>query len=211
MNLLGPPRNGDATNDHELGRRRTGSAGQLRVTTTYAGATHPYVAGTEEVEHVFSAAEEARISRAVQQARDRHVTVVASSGDGGAASDQGLPRQVSLPASDPLVLAVGGTSLNASYQTGAYHGEMGWNELTNATGGGYSRLFRRPGYQDGIARSAAYHRAFHDVLTGDNSVFLPAGTLTGYQAGPGWDPVTGWGSPDAQVLVPLLAARSDAP
>ena len=23
--------------------------------------------------------------------------------------------------------------------------------------------------------------------------------------GPGWDPVTGWGSPDAQVLVPLLA------
>jgi hypothetical protein len=27
----------------------------------------------------------------------------------------------------------------------------------------------------------------------------------GYEAGPGWDPVTGWGSPDAQVLVPLLA------
>ena len=28
--------------------------------------------------------------------------------------------------------------------------------------------------------------------------------VTGYQAGPGWDPVTGWGSPDAQVLIPLL-------
>ena len=30
-------------------------------------------------------------------------------------------------------------------------------------------------------------------------------TITGYQAGPGWDPVTGWGTPDAQVLIPLLA------
>jgi hypothetical protein len=27
-----------------------------------------------------------------------------------------------------------------------------------------------------------------------------------YQAGPGWDPVTGWGSSNAQVLVPLLAS-----
>jgi hypothetical protein len=36
-------------------------------------------------------------------------------------------------------------------------------------------------------------------------VTYPNGTVTGYQAGPGWDPVTGWGSPDAQVLVPLLA------
>jgi hypothetical protein len=25
-----------------------------------------------------------------------------------------------------------------------------------------------------------------------------------YHAGPGWDPVTGWGSPNAQVLIPLL-------
>jgi hypothetical protein len=41
---------------------------------------------------------------------DRHVTVVASSGDTGAISDQGPPEQVSLPASDPLVLAVGGTA-----------------------------------------------------------------------------------------------------
>ena len=27
-----------------------------------------------------------------------------------------------------------------------------------------------------------------------------------YQAGPGWDPVTGWASRNAQVLVPLLAS-----
>jgi hypothetical protein len=34
---------------------------------------------------------------------------------------------------------------------------------------------------------------------------LPARVAVGYQADPGWDPVTGWGSPDAQILVPLLA------
>jgi len=63
-----------------------------------------------------------------------------------------------------------------------------------------------------IASGPAYHRAFHDVVTGDNSVLWPTGLFVGYNAGPGWDPVTGWGSPDAQYLVPLLAhtARSSA-
>jgi subtilase family serine protease len=228
-------------------------------------------------EHFFTHAEAARMHAVLQQARDHHVTMVVSSGDGGAISDQGLPKQVSLPASDPLVLAAGGTSLDASYATGAYRGEMAWNELTDATAGGYSKLFGRPAYQDGvarvgahrgvpdvaadaddrtgmvlafsdggvlpargtsastplwagvialadqeagqhlglvnpaiyrIARSPAYHRAFHDVATGDNSVMLPSGVVVGYQAGPGWDPVTGWGSPDAQVLVPLLARHA---
>ena len=56
-----------------------------------------------------------------------------------------------------------------------------------------------------IARSPAYHQAFHDVTTGSNTITIGSVTITGYQAGPGWDPVTGWGSPNAQVLVPLLA------
>jgi subtilase family serine protease len=56
-----------------------------------------------------------------------------------------------------------------------------------------------------IARGRHYHQAFHDVTSGDNTVRFPPNTITGYQAAPGWDPVTGWGSPDAQVLVPLLA------
>ena len=56
-----------------------------------------------------------------------------------------------------------------------------------------------------IARSPRYHQAFHDVTTGNNTVQFPPTTVTGYQAAPGWDPVTGWGSPDAQVLIPLLA------
>ncbi len=56
-----------------------------------------------------------------------------------------------------------------------------------------------------IGRSAYYHQAFHDVTTGTNTVTFGTQTITGYRAAPGWDPVTGWGSPDAQVLVPLLA------
>jgi subtilase family serine protease len=225
-------------------------------------------------EHFFTAAEVARIHAALQQAAGRNITVVASSGDTGVISDGGPPVQVSLPASDPLVLGAGGTALGASSATGAYHGEMAWNADTSASAGGYSSLFRRPSYQDGvprigrmrgvpdvaadadsstamtlmftggvpypaqgtsaatplwaavialadqdagqhlgfvnpaiyaIARSPAYPRAFHDVVTGDNSVFWPTRLFTGYQAGPGWDPITGWGSPNAQTLVPLLA------
>jgi subtilase family serine protease len=56
-----------------------------------------------------------------------------------------------------------------------------------------------------IGRSASYRQAFHDITTGDNTVRFPRETVTGYQASPGWDPVTGWGSPNARFLVPLLA------
>ena len=55
-----------------------------------------------------------------------------------------------------------------------------------------------------IARGPRYHQAFHDVTEGNNTAQFPPATITGYQAAPGWDPVTGWGSPDAQVLIPLL-------
>ncbi|HEV2255979.1 MAG TPA: S53 family peptidase [Streptosporangiaceae bacterium] len=225
-------------------------------------------------EHFLTGAEVAGMHAALEQARDHHVTVVASSGDHGAISDDGPPVQVSMPASDPLVLAVGGTILDAASPGGAYLGEMAWNGGDDASAGGYSSLFPRPSYQDGIARAGAtrgvpdvaanadsstamalefsdgslrpapgtsastplwagvialadqeagqhlgfvnpaiyaiargpaYHQAFHDVITGDNSVLWPTGVFVGYNAGPGWDPVTGWGSPDAQDLVPLLA------
>ena len=56
-----------------------------------------------------------------------------------------------------------------------------------------------------IAQSSAYHRAFHDISSGNNTVQFPPVTITGYNAGPGWDPVTGWGSPDAANLIPLPA------
>ena len=56
-----------------------------------------------------------------------------------------------------------------------------------------------------IGRSSAYSGAFHDITQGTNTVPFPNGTtITGYPASAGWDPVTGWGSPNAAILIPLL-------
>ena len=56
-----------------------------------------------------------------------------------------------------------------------------------------------------IGRSAAYRQAFHNVSAGTNTVMFPPETITGYRAAQGWSAVTGWGTPDAQALIPLLA------
>src|SRR4029077_10624434 len=106
---------------------------------------------------------------ALRADRDHDVTVVAASGDKGAASDLHLGsvtpvKEVSLPASDPWVLAAGGTSLTADAATGAYIRETAWNTLpappdpgdgSSASGGGFSHLFTRPGYQDGVPGAEA--------------------------------------------------------
>jgi hypothetical protein len=43
------------------------------------------------------------------------------------------------------------------------------------------------------------------TATGDcDSIATCYRTIGGYHAAPGWDPATGWGSPDAGVLAPLL-------
>jgi subtilase family serine protease len=244
-------------------------------------------------EHCVAAAQVTALHSLLRVARDRHITVFASSGDLGAASGQcgvasKLVRGVVLPSSDPLVTAVGGTRLVANPGTGRYGQETVWNtppkpgaigrrEFSAAPGGGASNLFSRPGYQDGIAgigrrrgvpdvaadadaktglallafrrgqdhilagggtsaatplwaaiaaladqyagrrlgflnaslyrvgRSARYHAAFHDIIQGDSTVLSPLARIPGYHATRGWDPVTGWGSPNAEVLVPLLA------
>ena len=69
-------------------------------------------------EHYVTPAEAASMDAALRADQDNDVTVVAASGDKGAASDLHLGsttpvKEVSLPASDPLALAVGGTSLTA--------------------------------------------------------------------------------------------------
>jgi subtilase family serine protease len=240
-------------------------------------------------EQCFTPAEATQFNSVLQTAQNDHVTVVVSSGDTGAATDpcpstetSSPVKGVNLPASDPLALAVGGTSPQLNRSTGAYLSETAWNtqdgSSAEASCGGFSQLFPRPTYQNGIAgigttrgvpdvaadadpnagmalaisdgthghalteaggtsaaaplwagimalvsqyagrslgfinralyqigRSGSYHRAFHDVTTGTNTVSLPGQTITGYRAAPEWDPVTGWGSPNAQALVPLLA------
>src|SRR6185437_16184313 len=261
----------------------------LRMAPSLGGVVALTQAGRNENCYTSSAQVAAEHS-ALEFDQQRHVTVVAASGDFGAI---GIPctstptpppaRGVAYPAGDPLVLDVGGTSLDASHVTGAYASETAWNRPVPglpqavASSGGFSRVFARPAYQDGIpgtgtrrgvpdvssdagqgtgiafvqavggafgifsavgtsaaspawagivaladqyagqhlgfinpaiyqiGRSARYHRAFHDVTTGNNTVKSGSVTVKGFNATRGWDPVTGCVSPDAQVLIPLLA------
>jgi subtilase family serine protease len=59
-----------------------------------------------------------------------------------------------------------------------------------------------------LANSPAAGTALFDVTRGDN---IQAGSgVPGYTAGPGWDAVTGVGTPNAAALVPALAALASA-
>jgi subtilase family serine protease len=125
----------------------------------------------------FGTAEEAfGSSRSLENLRDAfkaaaadHVTVLASSGDGGSANDRKTPvgkggstipfPTVSWPASDPLVTGIGGTYLctdpnNRTTRTldnvsppvncqGQSQLEIGWIDA----GGGFSHVFARPAFQ----------------------------------------------------------------
>ena len=278
----------------------TASVAALRMGATEGGIISLSPAGQIGGEHCVDHSQLTQLNAALQIDADHHVTVVAATGDTGAAGEPcslidalsgGISssftptKEPSLVASDPLVLSAGGTTLEASHTTGAWIGETTWGLPDGtpgtgfqASGGGFSHLFNRPSYQNGvagigayrgvpdvaadanpntgfpvvtntaggspsisvhggtsasaptwagiialadqyakrhlgfvnpaiyqIARSSQYHQAFHDITAGPvNTAKFPHGTIVGYQAGPDWDPVTGWGSPDADVLVPLL-------
>src|SRR6185437_6391651 len=79
------------------------------------------------------------------------ISVFASSGDDGAAQPtcdgSSLIKSAGLPAADPFVTSVGGTSLTATQTAGTYVSETAWNDEFGASGGGFSQLFPRPVYQ----------------------------------------------------------------
>jgi len=102
--------------------------------------------------------------RVYERAGERGITIFASSGDQGAtqltcdgSSLLGV-RAVATPASDPDVTGVGGTMLIANGSTGAYQAEAAWP----GSGGGFSVLFKRPGYQ-AAARTGSGRRGVPDV------------------------------------------------
>ena len=98
-------------------------------------------------EQCFTPAQAAQWNQVLQAAQRDRVTVAVSASDFGAATTACPPeigssevKGVDLPASDPLALAVGGTSLRLSRATGAYLGETAWNIPPSA--GGPSRRRR---------------------------------------------------------------------
>jgi subtilase family serine protease len=82
-------------------------------------------------EHFFTTAQAAEMHSILLVAEAHHVTVVAGSGDNGGFSDTWwfgtAVKEVSLPASDPLVLAAGGTMFTGNLSAGAYISETAWN------------------------------------------------------------------------------------
>ncbi len=133
-----------------------------------------------------------------QNATAKHMSIFASSGDTGAAQPTcdgtSYFLSASTPASDPLVTGVGGTYLNASQSTGNYIGESAWNDQYGASGGGYSTIYPRPYYQNGVVNvnqrgvpDVAYNADVNGgVLTvwsesglGANLVFIFGGTSAG--------------------------------
>ncbi len=242
-----------------------------------------------------------------QKAVAKGITLFASAGDDGSAQPtcdgSSFIKSASSPANDPLVTAVGGTNLTADLHTGAYGSEIAWNDAFSGCGpdadygcggGGFSNIYARPAFQQGVAGTSptrrgvpdvsynagvdggvlthlgvinvlfgldptdastffivggtsagspqwaglgvladqlAGHRlgeinttlyqigktaglhgaAYHDITSGSNRFgFLDASnnlvTIPGFSAKVRWDAATGWGSPKANVLVPLLAA-----
>lgn len=221
-----------------------------------------------------------------QEAASKGISIIAAAGDLGSAQftcdGSSLTTAVSYPASDPLVTALGGSSLTADAVTGQYIGETAWNEsaaLNAAGGGGYSVAYQRPGYQSRLSGDTSgravpdlsmnasieggvlvyqtdplsgqefvsiyggtsiaapefagiiadgvqivHHRlgflnqglytiggsaldgaAFHDITSGNNILF--SSSIAGDIAQSGWDAVTGWGTPRADILLPLLIAN----
>jgi len=73
------------------------------------------------------------------------------------------------------------------------------NERSLASGGTTIGFFNMPLYN--LAESSAYGNVLHDINVGNN------GIIDGYSfnAGPGYDLVTGWGSPNGQGLIDALS------
>jgi subtilase family serine protease len=208
-------------------------------------------------------------------AKERNITVLAASGDTGAAfgtcDGSSLFLAIATPASDPYVTGVGGTNLTADLSSGTYQSERAWDDGAGKSGGGFSVIYKRPGYQEhvpgigsargvpdvafnagvfdgnviawigqffiaggtsvsapewagiialadqkagqrlgflnpalySIAKSDGFAKSFHDITSGDNII----DGVGGYICSPGWDPVTGWGTPDVENLVALLIQR----
>jgi subtilase family serine protease len=96
-----------------------------------------------------------------REAISRHITLLAASGDTGSAAVGSILcggtrpyfLGVLTPASDPLVMSVGGTHLDADVDTGRYISETTWNDIYGASGGGFSSVFQRPSYQGTAVKS----------------------------------------------------------
>jgi subtilase family serine protease len=158
------------------------------------------------------------------------VTVVASSGDTGAADTEadgatyyGYPV-TTYPASDPLVTGVGGTRLSLDADGYRYAPDTVWNDTydtaTNetdygnagpnpmASGGGKSVLFGRPAYQNGVKDVVGSSRGVPDVsMSAACSAPVEVYLTDGPGSSSGWYPACG--TSEAAPLFAGVVALAD--
>jgi len=262
---------GAALHVYYLNNNVSDSAGWREIAQAFTSAAND---GARSVSVSFGICSPGSAARPVQTALasllTRGVSVFVASGDSGALAGPrkqcGSKPSVAYPASDPSVIAVGGTSLQLNNDQ-SISSETAWR----LSGGGKALPFLRPIWQVApqlgpgkyrqvpdvafladqntgvqvyfrghriiaggtslgapawagiwsvieqdaaqsgksvaagprlvyrVANSSAYTSAFHDITSGSNGV---------YHAHPGWDRVTGWGTPDAANLASSLLAIS---
>ncbi|MFE9401223.1 S8 family serine peptidase [Streptomyces sp. NPDC006530] len=105
---------------------------------------------------------------AFKDAAAHGVTVLASSGDGGATDNTAdgsgyyKERVNSWPSSDPLVTSIGGTQLHLDDKGDRLSPESVYND-NGSGGGGQSHVFERPSYQDGVRGAVGNRRGTPDI------------------------------------------------
>jgi subtilase family serine protease len=155
---------------------------------------------------------------AILNAYHHNVSVLASTGDTGAANyqlnltDLYTHPVVGWPATDPLVTAVGGTQLHLNQQGRRTAPDNAWNDTVlfgfpTAGGGGLSTIFSRPDYQDSVANVVDGHRGIPDIsmsaaCNGAVEYFHTYGGAT-----PGWHIVCG--TSEASPLFSGVVAIAD--
>ena len=108
-----------------------------------------------------------------KNAAQHHVTVLAGSGDEGATNFQlnlidlyTFPVN-SWPSSDPLVTSLGGTMLLLDANGNRLQPDVVWNDLNTvgggAGGGGLSKVFERPDFQDRVKKVTGDQRGTPDI------------------------------------------------
>ncbi|MER6383349.1 S53 family peptidase [Streptomyces sp. NPDC001118] len=153
-----------------------------------------------------------KLRYAFEDAQRKHVTVLASSGDGGAtdAMADGKTfykyRVNSWPSSDPLVTSIGGTQLHLNDKGQRVKPDSVYND-NGAGGGGQSHVFNRPSFQDGVKNVVGARRGTPDIS-------MAAAVNGGAWVYGSYDPTaTGWdvsgGTSEASPLFSGIVALAD--
>ncbi|MFI6357936.1 S8 family serine peptidase [Streptomyces sp. NPDC050743] len=153
-----------------------------------------------------------KLRYAFEAAQRKHVTVLASSGDGGATDLKAdgktyyNKRVNSWPSSDPLVTSIGGTQLHLNDKGERVKPDSVYNDY-GAGGGGQSHVFTRPAFQDGVKNVVGTRRGTPDIS-------MAAAVDGGAWIYSSYDPTaTGWdvsgGTSEASPLFSGIVALAD--